>query len=112
MPTRYRPVQLGSTSTQVERDREGRYLLRAVDPSKFHAIEQIDPLLTSPWDSNLEPKEQPTATPKAQAKEDFQRWLTSIPHPSMVIYTDGSKGKDGTAAGAGWAGFWGCLGGA
>ena len=25
----------------------------------------------------------------------------------MVVYTDGSKGKEGTAAGAGWAGYWG-----
>lgn len=82
-------------------------LLRAIDPINFHIIEQIDPLLTSPWDTNLMPKEQPTATDKAQAKEDFQRWLTSIPPRSMVVYTDGSKGKDSNAAGAGWVGYWG-----
>jgi len=82
-------------------------LLQAADPKNFHFIEQVDPLLTSPWDSNLEPKEQPTATPKAQAREEFQRWLDFIPPLSMVVYTDGSKGKEGTAAGAGWAGYWG-----
>ena len=25
----------------------------------------------------------------------------------MVVYTDGSKGKDSNAAGAGWVGYWG-----
>ena len=82
-------------------------LLRAADPKNFHSIEQVDPLLTSPWDSDLEPKEQPTTTPKVQAREEFQRWLDFIPPLSMVVYTDGSKGKEGTAAGAGWAGYWG-----
>ncbi|ODM20665.1 hypothetical protein SI65_03718 [Aspergillus cristatus] len=82
-------------------------LLRAADPKNFHLIEQVDPLLTSPWDSNLEPKERPTTTPKAQAREEFQKWLDFIPPLSMVVYTDGSKGKEGTAAGAGWAGYWG-----
>ena len=82
-------------------------LLQAADPKNFHFIEKVDPLLTSPWDANLEPKEQPTAAPKAQAREEFQRWLDFIPPLSMVVYTDGSKGKEGTAAGAGWAGYWG-----
>ena len=82
-------------------------LLRAINPSKFHTIEQIDPLLTRPWDTNLMPKEQPTAIDKGHAREDFQRWLTSIPPRSMVVYTDGSKGKDSNAAGAGWVGYWG-----
>ncbi|ODM23761.1 hypothetical protein SI65_01350 [Aspergillus cristatus] len=53
------------------------------------------------------PKEQPTVIDKAQAREDFLRWLTSIPSQSMVVYTDGSKGKDSNAAGAGWVGYWG-----
>lgn len=81
-------------------------LLRAIDPANFHLIEQVDPLLTSPWDSNPAPKERPTATPKARSREDFQRWLTSIPPPSIVVYTDGSKEKEGTAAGAYWVGYW------
>ncbi|ODM16230.1 hypothetical protein SI65_08326 [Aspergillus cristatus] len=84
-------------------------LLRALDPSNFHTIEQIDPLLTSPWDTSRIPKEQPTAVDRAQAKENFQRWLTSIPPRSMVVYTDGSKGKDSNAAGAGWVGYWGAC---
>ena len=84
-------------------------LLRAINPSNFHTIEQIDPLPTSPWDTNLMPKEQPAAIDKAQASEDFQRWLTSIPPRSMVVYTDGSKGKDSSAAGAGWVGYWGAC---
>ncbi|ODM17233.1 hypothetical protein SI65_07632 [Aspergillus cristatus] len=84
-------------------------LLQAINPSSFHTIEQIDPLPTSPWDTNLMPKQQPAAIDKAQASEDFQRWLTSIPPRSMVVYTDGSKGKDSSAAGAGWVGYWGAC---
>lgn len=82
-------------------------LLRAANPASFHSIEKIDPLLTSPWDTNLTFKEQPTETAKAQAKKDFQKWLASIPPLSIVVYTDGSKGKDSNAAGAGWVGYWG-----
>ncbi|ODM17527.1 hypothetical protein SI65_07202 [Aspergillus cristatus] len=29
------------------------------------------------------------------------------PQPSLVVYTDGSKEKESTAAGAGWVGYWG-----
>jgi len=42
---------------------------------------------------------------KTQAREEFQ-WLISIPQPSMVVYADGSKEKNSTAAGAGWVGYW------
>ncbi|ODM21120.1 hypothetical protein SI65_04173 [Aspergillus cristatus] len=81
-------------------------LLRAVDPKNFHLIEQVDPLLLSPWDSNPEPKEQ-SATMKIQARDAFQRWLACIPPLSTVVYTDGSKGKDSKTTGAGWVGYWG-----
>ncbi|ODM23805.1 hypothetical protein SI65_01394 [Aspergillus cristatus] len=80
--------------------------LRAIDPANVHLVEQIDPLLTSPWDSNPEPKDRPIAIPKIQSKEAFQKWLESIPPLSMVVYTDGSKEKEDTAAGAGWVGYW------
>lgn len=82
-------------------------LLRAIDPVNFHNIEHVDPLLTRPWDSSLMPRGRPTAAPRAQAREDFQSWLSSIPQPSLVVYTDGSKEKGSTAAGAGWVGYWG-----
>ena len=82
-------------------------LLRAVDLKNFHLIEQVDPLLSSPWDSNPEPKEQSATTTKIQARDAFQRWLACIPPLSMVVYTDGSKGKDSSAAGAGWVGYCG-----
>lgn len=32
-------------------------------------------------------KEQPTTTAKVQAREGFQRWLTSIAPQSLVAYT-------------------------
>ncbi|ODM15661.1 hypothetical protein SI65_08895 [Aspergillus cristatus] len=82
-------------------------LLRAIHPANFQNIEHVDPLIMSPWDSSQTPEDQPTAAPRAQAREDFQSWLSSIPQPSLVVYTDGSKEKESTAAGAGWVGYWG-----
>lgn len=82
-------------------------LLQAMDAMNTHPIEQADLLLTSPWDKNLKPEVQPTATPKAQSSEDFHSWLDSLPPHSMIVYTDGSKEREDTAAGAGWVGYWG-----
>src|SRR5699024_3331957 len=59
------------------------------------------------WDANPELKEPSAATTKLQARDAFQGWLDSIPPLSMVVYTDGSKGKDSSVAGAGWVGYLG-----
>src|SRR5699024_8508813 len=83
--------------------------LRAVDLKNFHLIEQVDPLLSSPWDSNPEPQEQSATITKIQPRDAFHRWLACIPPLSMVVYTDGSKGKDNSVAGAGWVGYWGAC---